>query len=844
MVVGFTTISAQSESGFYNKAQFLSQLGICEEKDESAPVTRGEFTAMAVRCLNLDFTSADSGFSDVPAEHKFKKEIDNAKSLGIIHGIGGGEFYPEQGISLNAAIKILINTLGYEKAAVVSGDFPAGYVTVAANLRLTRGVPATEGNLLFGEAVALVYNALYTDIYSETGISAGNIIYSSQNGKNPLTERFDLVLAEGVIESVGFYAIYDSGSYGQLSVDGKLLGFDGKNTEYTGRYARVWYDGDTDKVAAVDVDVKNSTVELDAEEIFGRAGFEIETEKGDYQLDNGFAFVLNGRAIAPVSSDFKLEEGSFTLLDNNADGKYDVVFAKKPVYMFVKAINSRTMTVYDKTVLNLEEDEKKDIIYPDGKSFRDIAEKSVLTVYESRDKLYKEVYISNNALNGKVDEISGRELMIDGTEYDTNSRFEGVMVGSVGVFYLANDKTIAAFLEGDSGLKYGYVLDCAKGEGISSDISVRLLTADNKKQIFEIADTVILQGKAQDADKVFEEFVSGSAINYQLIRYSTDAYGKIKIVDLADDYSSLTDIIEKYEVRENTNNSLTKYLSEEKVWYYSTPDAGAPNFIFGSALIFSVPENMVPGTFYSDDMFSVINTSNLTSSSDYIVDVYDYSEDFVPGAVVIYSTKTSDFGEYMAIPSRSAVSYVVSDISTATYDGIETKKIYAYGNNSYESFLISPDYVKTLQSLGRIPVSGDIVRFAIDGNGLVIGISRDVKFNSKNLSVSYGIDGVNNAGNGSITYVTGKAFSCSDSVLSLKVENYPPTVTSYPAPADSIAAFNVSKLVDVVVYESKSGEVRRSELSDIVPMRISKSDASHLALRTGYSEPKLIVIYR
>lgn len=62
-------------------------------------VTRGDFMALLMRMLSPEGTAEAGGFTDVPADSYYYREITLAKSLGIASGTGNGEFLPRSNVS-------------------------------------------------------------------------------------------------------------------------------------------------------------------------------------------------------------------------------------------------------------------------------------------------------------------------------------------------------------------------------------------------------------------------------------------------------------------------------------------------------------------------------------------------------------------------------------------------------------------------------------------------------------------------------------------------------------------------------------------------------------------------
>ena len=115
--VSALSLNVSAERNENSKYEFVSRLGITYGigKSQDEPLTRAEFTAMAVRMINLnDVSGVEAAFNDVSKDSPFFDEINIAKSLRISNGIAEGIFSPDELISYNAAVKEIVVALGYE----------------------------------------------------------------------------------------------------------------------------------------------------------------------------------------------------------------------------------------------------------------------------------------------------------------------------------------------------------------------------------------------------------------------------------------------------------------------------------------------------------------------------------------------------------------------------------------------------------------------------------------------------------------------------------------------------------------------------------------------------------
>ena len=149
---------------------------------EIGTVNRAEASKIILTMLGFEeFERTDTIFTDVPKEYWASGYIEAARQMGIINGHGDGTFKPEQKLTNEQFVKMLICALGYEPA--VAGVYPTGYFMKATQLGITKNLDLTGTNVALRSDVAvMVYNALDIPIMRQHGF--GNAVYVIQDGKN------------------------------------------------------------------------------------------------------------------------------------------------------------------------------------------------------------------------------------------------------------------------------------------------------------------------------------------------------------------------------------------------------------------------------------------------------------------------------------------------------------------------------------------------------------------------------------------------------------------------------------------------------------------------------------
>lgn len=203
IVLGMT-VSAKSfpdvdYSEQYGKAvEELSELGIMygDAEDNFRPddvLTRAEATAIVVRVLGLDKAAEDekSGgvFTDVPAEHWATGYINVAYGYGFVSGYGDGTFRPDEFVTYEQIVKMVVAILGYAPMADNMGGYPSGYLMIASQKGITKGTSGLAGEAADRKIVAqLVHNALDVDMMVQTGFSTDGAEYQVVKGRTLRSE--------------------------------------------------------------------------------------------------------------------------------------------------------------------------------------------------------------------------------------------------------------------------------------------------------------------------------------------------------------------------------------------------------------------------------------------------------------------------------------------------------------------------------------------------------------------------------------------------------------------------------------------------------------------------------
>lgn len=458
----FTDIKADDD--YAEAIETLAALGILKGYEDGTfgadkAITRAEAVAVVNRIQDLSGASAGaqgaSLYTDVAATHWALGDINLATQMGTVSGDGNGTFRPEDQVSYQEMVKMLVVALGYAPAAADMGGWPTGYLVVASqqgvleNTTNVGAAPATRGVV-----AQLTFNALTAAMMKQTGYGENKeYTVMDEEGKREtlLTQKLDIYKVAVTPIANDSESIEDSvqkAGYAKvkgLNEDGAWFGvkkaFSGDKAVFVKGasdidaklgYAAVAYiqenaDKEWEVLYSAIEDGKTIVVDVDPATIIDVADGIIEVEDEDlgieeeYEYDEDTIVVIDGKA--PVAfedkemdafmyDDVNKMEGTVSILfDKNEDAaKY--IFVKKYVTDMVDDINPSATKIYLKqgAAINLDEDDVDELVYTitlDGKAIdvKDLQKDDIITYRSANDKKFYEIIVTRSTVEGSIDSI-------------------------------------------------------------------------------------------------------------------------------------------------------------------------------------------------------------------------------------------------------------------------------------------------------------------------------------------------------------------------------------------------------------------------------------------------------
>lgn len=675
--------------------KLLSDLKILEGKSDEAfepdsKLTRAEMAAIIIRLYGMEGVSGGSDiFEDVPPSHWAYASISAAYSLDIIKGVSETAFAPDDNVTYAQAVKMLICTLGYKVYAESRGGYPAGYLSMASQLGILKGVKQDGGaEITRGEMAMLAANAADTDILVRKDYG-GTHTYVEKEGATLLSEYLDIYKYEGQITG-NWHTTVSGGrtlKKGQILLGSSLV-FEAGGTnaeELVGRRVTIYAKSGDGEVNSTVLSVAEASgtkvIKLDSEDILpkstpARIYYEANGVEKYASIAVGADIVYNGR---PADRLVTPAEGSITLISENS-ASFGTVIIEEYINLVVKSANADENMLYFKNApegygeLAIDTNDtavRVSFTNSDGSpaTVGSCREWNIISVARSADLKAMKVIRTANSVTGKITEYGDGAATINGTEYKVakslsgNPRLEQPKMGLEGAFYLDFRGRIAAVDEGAvSSCRYGYLASAAMSKGLDASPELKIFTSDGEMKVTGTADRItVVNGTGAPkvipkGDLLNPEYGltdAGGNIISQLIKYETNGEGRLTRIEtaaVAADEGLTRDTRTKYFTLDEDISANTIFLGGKLRTFLS-------RYLVGSdCLIFNVPEA------YSDrdDDYSMIAPDTIEHATYFLkLKFYDINDDNSITAIVTNQTISERVG-------NDALAAIVTDVA----DGI------------------------------------------------------------------------------------------------------------------------------------------------------------------------------
>ena len=334
----------------------LSNLKILEGFEDGTfkpeeTVTRAQMAAIICRTLGYESQAQSSkgttAFTDVAADSWASGYINVAQAQGIINGYGNGMFGPNDKVTYEQAVKMIVAALGYDIVAAAKGGYPTGYLAIASAEGITKNANGRVGDAALRSTVAvLVYNALEVRLMDQNSWSTDGSDTYKKTDATILSQYLRVNKWEGTLVADAFTG-YAANGYDEDEVEKISLGND---AEY-----KVYVEGVlTPKSPTTEISATNVNASLvDTTGLLGKKVVAYIGTEEDPETDDIMVYALNEKSRANTSLTL-----NYLQLDKENEKKADksgVIYYTEPGSSKVKDLelnkNKETKAI-DVTVIN------------------------------------------------------------------------------------------------------------------------------------------------------------------------------------------------------------------------------------------------------------------------------------------------------------------------------------------------------------------------------------------------------------------------------------------------------------------------------------------------------------
>lgn len=715
-------------------------------------VTRLEFAKMFCNVMRTDIGLAPSTgitFTDVPAEST--SVVATVSAMGIMNGVGGGMFAPDEPVTYTQALKAMVTFLGYAQNADAKGGYPYGCYTQAADLDLIGNPPADiNAGLTYEKAVSLFKRALNVDYRVPISFEDDGR-YEIIKGLTYLHHHRDIVRTRGIVVSTPVSDISGEGitAYNKLRIDETVFEFSPakiNGNEYFGRYVDVYADSETKKVMFIE-DIGTTVTELHSSEIAGLSGNNIEyyNESGKtkkLKISDDTRVLYNGTMcrsynesdINPFTGTSK--EGGITAIDNTGDGICDIICVDAyDTYIVKKVVDSK---IYAEDVTGIMFDLEANAEYKEGKDYliyniigepiplSEIQSGDIISVSADKNGKVTRIVLSIDKLVGMVDAVKNHNsrmyITVNGKEFEcsnavaVNPETAELKIGTKACLSFNKDGIVSHINQDEYNFwDTGYITGYAEGAGLDATKLVKFFGADGKWHIMDIAEKIYINEASSLSGA--EDFITAATVDdsgdikRQPIMYKTNAAGELKHVVFPTvdeenyDTVKMTSPFYMLKAMRGARDGVLVMADGVNALYYGNKDMGFQYTAFYSkgVVTFSVP----PEDKRNDDSkYSIVDQYTLYEdwSNNAVIALYAQSEHPIINVAV-----KIEHDELIMDPKTYAMVVEKIERFLDTDTGDDYTKVSGYVAGKYVEYT-DPDDLLKIGPDGAYPDRGDIIR--------------------------------------------------------------------------------------------------------------------------------------
>lgn len=549
----------------------LRSLGLVDLKndmdeifDTESIITRGDAAKLIVNAFGAKTEPGGTlPFADVNPNNKNYSSIYDAYNLGYIFGDGNSSFRPNDYVTKTEFTFMLLRAIGYgETMSTIFQNNASKVIALANRIDLLDSLDSKDMSepVTRGDMAIFFYNALLSSELKASSIIGDEVTYES--GETLLKSKFGITLTEGVVEETtitklngdpkGSTSAVIVGGTDFTDLNGKLDSMLGCNVVVATHMDNpknilfAWKTG-VDESVFLPSNILDSTLsEIESNKIYA---FDETGNRKRYELEDRFKVIKNGIAFPYYASrDLMVKYGGLQLLDNDADGLFEVVFIEAYTLHYIENAFSKDneFTFIDSQgVRKTLDKDTLTVTYGDGSNagVNKIKQDKVIKLYETPNSKHCRIQLYEPMVTGALQKTSTESVSVLGSDYtlsniykDAERNFDAVPGEIVSLFVDEHNEVL--WIERDlDAINADWVIAFSQnvylGQGLEEELAFRLFTINGAWVEAYVAKSVTVDGSRMSRSD-FKDLVARTAAGRyieNLIRYKLDSTGQISHFD-------------------------------------------------------------------------------------------------------------------------------------------------------------------------------------------------------------------------------------------------------------------------------------------------------------------------
>ena len=768
--MALTLIAVSADSGDVFDAAFdkLRSVGILSSYSERGSMTKGEFVSVLASIYKTD--TADyrdkTFFFDVYPKHPYSNQINKLAAHGVLKGDNDKMFYPDNNVTVQDAVIILVKMLGYERMAAEKGVYPSNYLTLSPSISIMSGVTTDYGkNLNSRDMVVMISNSLDIDMLVQ-GAYGDNEEYKIAVGQTILKGELEIYEYTGILWGIGEIShkeplLKDTAKVGDLLLY-LNYGDAARYDSFIGHRVKIYYkkkSADSDQFVLLGMQTtqgsKSMTINARDIELFGENSIRYILEDSDKERTVRFAddisVIYNNRLGNDISfSQMNLKDGTVTLIAPDG-GEYRYMRVVSYKEYVVKNVSKDTFAVADKygvlPALITFKDDNEFVMRGEDGAILDMADIQIGDVLEAAvdwKETYWDITVVRNSVSGSLDEYSvdedGHYLVLSGRKYRSSYMLEQHIASNKISIPDPNDNITLTLniwgefadveITGSTDYKVALLVAVSEKDRenpMDGGPVLKIYTSGGKMEIMKLkmtSDKISFNDKKISRSDFFK-IITGNDVPdlsrddvRMVIRYKQGSDGRITELEYpmtypAGESPSVTSLKMAYEkgtedtdgIRElvNLQGSSNRYRSGSR-------NFGGKVIMAENSTIFLFPSSISEDRFYFIKGMSYFsNNSSYPNPNSRPMRIFTVQKKSFTGTIMMYLQESAG-----STSDSTPLAVVTKVTKTVNSDGVPVNKLYAMRDGK-EVVTEEKEYGSDLDSCKP----GDVIRYANTGQGYV-----------------------------------------------------------------------------------------------------------------------------